>query len=944
MRTILAIVTIVFFFNLSAKAQFSNYYSAGNWSASSTSNGTVDSSNKPTSVKIVGSDGNKVNAITSFTMPSLATGSWSFTWNYSTTDDPSTDQAYVSINGVRSLLTSDVGGQIQSGNYTGVINAGDVFGWGIDATDDCCGNGILTISNFVPPGGVLQKSTNANLSALSLSAATLAPAFASATTGYSASVSNTTSSITVKPTVADATATVTVNGVVVTSGNASGAIALNVGSNTITTAVTAGDGTTTKTYTITVTRAASSNANLSNLSISSGTLTPVFASGTTSYTASVANSITSVSLTPTVADATATVTVNGVVVTSGNASGAIALNVGSNTITTAVTAGDGTTTKTYTITVIRAASSNANLSNLSISSGTLAPVFTSGTTSYTASVANSVTSLTITPTVSDATATVTVNGVAVTSGNASGAIALNVGSNTITTAVTAGDGTTTKTYTITVTRAASSNANLSNLSISSGTLTPIFASGTTSYTASVANSITSLTITPTVADATATVTVNETAVTSGSASSIPLSVGSNTIAVVVSSQDGTKNTYTLTITREISTPSVPNLTKSTDLGMSDTDNITSNSTPVFVGSADPDATIFLYDGSLEIGSAIADNSGAWAITTSELGDGIHLITSKATLNGLESELSNALSVTIDKEAPAVNLISRLNPDTTTTTATTIAYRITFSEKVSEITVSDLTLTTSGLVSGIISSVSSDTGTVIDVTVSNIEGEGQLGLKVNDNTGITDIAGNTALGSYTNSEEYTIVASSTLPVTLTDFKAYGKGNEVQVTWKATAEINVKRYEIEKSAGGRSFMKAGEVLSRENGISTIYKWTDNHPEHGNNFYKLKIIDKDGTAKYSETRLVVFNDDANYLKVNPNPVTDKTLKLTMGNMAPGKYELALYDNKGQRVFSSSIDHNGESAAKIIQLPTLLTTGIYNLHLSNHNLVINKVIIIMK
>ncbi|UUZ47826.1 cadherin-like beta sandwich domain-containing protein [Massilia sp. B-10] len=75
------------------------------------------------------------------------------------------------------------------------------------------------------------------------------------------------------------------------------------------------------------------------------------------------------------ADATASITVNGVAVISGNASGAIALSVGANTITTIVTAQNGTTTKTYTVTVTRAASANADLGALSLSSGTLAPVF-----------------------------------------------------------------------------------------------------------------------------------------------------------------------------------------------------------------------------------------------------------------------------------------------------------------------------------------------------------------------------------------------------------------------------------------------------------------------------------------------------------------------------------------------------------------------------------------
>jgi hypothetical protein len=90
-------------------------------------------------------------------------------------------------------------------------------------------------------------------------------------------------------------------------------------------------------------------------------------------------------VTPTVADATATVKVNTVTVASGTPSSAIAF-VGSNVITTVVTAQDGTTTKTYTITVTRAASNVTTLSNLVASAGALSPSFTSLTTSYTVSV------------------------------------------------------------------------------------------------------------------------------------------------------------------------------------------------------------------------------------------------------------------------------------------------------------------------------------------------------------------------------------------------------------------------------------------------------------------------------------------------------------------------------------------------------------------------------
>ncbi|CAK4858134.1 unnamed protein product [Aphanomyces euteiches] len=97
----------------------------------------------------------------------------------------------------------------------------------------------------------------------------------------------------------------------------------------------------------------------------------------------------------------------------------------------------------------------SNLRDLSLSSGALNESFAAATTSYTQSVSNSVTSLTVTPTTISGTASVKVNDVAVASGNASTAIPLNVGANTISVVVTADDSTTTR-YTITVTRAGAS--------------------------------------------------------------------------------------------------------------------------------------------------------------------------------------------------------------------------------------------------------------------------------------------------------------------------------------------------------------------------------------------------------------------------------------------------------------------------------------------------------
>lgn len=400
----------------------------------------------------------------------------------------------------------------------------------------------------------VSASADADLSGLALSEGSLAPAFAAGTTSYSASVANTVASLTVTPT-AGAGSTLKVNGAASPSGSPSGALALSVGPNTVTVEVTAQDGVTRKTYTVTVTRAAPPSADLSNLTLSAGSLNPTFAAATTSYAASVPNGTASITVTPTAAGAGASLKVNGAAVNSGTASGALALDVGPNTVTVAVTASDGAATRTYTVTVTRAASANADLSAPALSAGTLAPAFAAGTTGYTASVSNATSSLTVTPTAAGAGAVIRVNGTVVASGSASGALGLSVGPNTLTVAVTAQDGTTTKSYTVTVTRGASANADLSALAVASVFLSPTFNPATTSYTATAAGSVNSVTVTPTTAVTGGSVRVNGTVVASGSASqAIPLVTGNTTLAVLVTAPDGTTTkTYTVTVTRGKST-------------------------------------------------------------------------------------------------------------------------------------------------------------------------------------------------------------------------------------------------------------------------------------------------------------------------------------------------------------------------------------------------------
>lgn len=117
----------------------------------------------------------------------------------------------------------------------------------------------------------------------------------------------------------------------------------------------------------------------------------------------------------------------------------------------------------------------------------------------------------------------------------------------LTATITKGSVTDTKTFTIIVKALSNAgHANLENLTISSGTLSPAFNKNITSYTASVSSVVDSVIITPIVEESTSTVTVNGTLATQP----VKLVTGLNTILVMVTAIDGSVQQYTIVVSKE----------------------------------------------------------------------------------------------------------------------------------------------------------------------------------------------------------------------------------------------------------------------------------------------------------------------------------------------------------------------------------------------------------
>ncbi|MEO7423685.1 MAG: cadherin-like beta sandwich domain-containing protein, partial [Fibrobacteria bacterium] len=292
---------------------------------------------------------------------------------------------------------------------------------------------------------------------------------------------------------------------------------------------------------------------LSDLSLSKGTLTPKFAAGTLAYTASVPYETASLTVTATGAGS---LSVNQEPVVSANASGPIALlpAPSENIVKVAVQALNSHK-NTYTITVKReGGDSNATLTSLSPSIGSLAPIFVGTSTAYTLSVPFSTASIAFTAKAASTLSTLAMNGVAVVSGNASAPIVLNVSPKKIDVVVTAQSGAK-KTYSVTVTKAAASAENaLKNLTGSvsvpagGGSLTfkPAINPTDSIYTVELGNTATEVKLTPIAKDSTATITVNGKPTTSGAASAgiaLMAPPANNQVPLVVTAENGNARTY-----------------------------------------------------------------------------------------------------------------------------------------------------------------------------------------------------------------------------------------------------------------------------------------------------------------------------------------------------------------------------------------------------------------
>ena len=191
---------------------------------------------------------------------------------------------------------------------------------------------------------------------------------------------------------------------------------------------------------------------------------------------------------------------------------------------------------------------------------------------------------------------------------------------------------------------------------------------------------------------------------------------------------------------------------------------------------------------------------------------------------------------------------------------------------------------------------------------------------------------TADPASANSDRFRIVfaAAGPLPVTITSFEAAQQGSQVAVEWKATNQVNMKQYEVEKSTDGINYIKVNtQAAVGTNGSDATYTWMDVNPVTGSNFYRLRSVSVNGDIKISQVVLVKIAKGNPVIRVYPNPVVNRTMGLQFTDMQPGVYLLRLFNTAGQLLFTKTVNHSGGSATQTIVLDSKITNGNYLLEI---------------
>ncbi|HEX6914096.1 MAG TPA: alpha-amylase family glycosyl hydrolase [Chitinophagaceae bacterium] len=157
------------------------------------------------------------------------------------------------------------------------------------------------------------------------------------------------------------------------------------------------------------------------------------------------------------------------------------------------------------------------------------------------------------------------------------------------------------------------------------------------------------------------------------------------------------------------------------------------------------------------------------------------------------------------------------------------------------------------------------------------------------------------------------ANAALPLQLLSFHGQRNKGSIRLDWTTSNENGVARFEVQRSFDGNSFTGFGLVEAKNQSAIQYYQLTDETPQAVNAaapvFYRLKMIDKDGSFRYSS--IVEIGPSWSGISIYPNPVKQGKVFVRTMNQPGERLRISIQDPSGRTCLRSVIPVNGSTAA---------------------------------
>lgn len=160
----------------------------------------------------------------------------------------------------------------------------------------------------------------------------------------------------------------------------------------------------------------------------------------------------------------------------------------------------------------------------------------------------------------------------------------------------------------------------------------------------------------------------------------------------------------------------------------------------------------------------------------------------------------------------------------------------------------------------------------------------------------------------------------LPVGILEFNGLSRLSSNELFWKTSNENNYNTYRVERSLNGLQYIEIGQISAKESHATPVlYSFVDSDLTANNYYYRLKLIDQNGTLTYSSP--IHISSSIASIVITPNPSKGE---FTISGLSK-ENELLVYDSQGKTILKK----NSSNAVESVVIPSV--PGVYILQIRN-------------